>query len=364
MERLRAQELRGLVEFLHDGYGVHDLDSFVRQMIEGLPRLVPCYAIAYSQIDLRRQEIAWTAEPDAATRFPGGEEALGRHIADHPVAREFVRTGRPRWSRISDHLSRRQYHDAGIYQDFFRHVKVEYQAGVLFPERGSLSTAVALSRTSPDFTDREMVVLELLRPCIERAWRNAEALTAVRDDLAMLRRGMESMRLGLIGLGRDGRIQSVSERAADWMRAYFGASPRRADQLPDVLSRWLREQRREDVASAAAHGPGAFVATREGGRLVVRLLRHGEHDVLALAEDLDELRTTTLRGHGLSPREVDVAKWLAEGKTNPEIAVILALSPRTVQHHVEKILRKLGVETRTAAALRVRDTACSVNGMA
>lgn len=44
--------------------------------------------------------------------------------------------------------------------------------------------------------------------------------------------------------------------------------------------------------------------------------------------------------------------FVAGGKRNPEIATILGLSPRTVQHHLERVFRKLGVETRTAAAAR------------
>jgi len=42
---------------------------------------------------------------------------------------------------------------------------------------------------------------------------------------------------------------------------------------------------------------------------------------------------------------------LAQGKTNPEIAVILQLSARTVEKHMERILEKIGVENRTAAAV-------------
>jgi DNA-binding CsgD family transcriptional regulator len=48
---------------------------------------------------------------------------------------------------------------------------------------------------------------------------------------------------------------------------------------------------------------------------------------------------------------------LAQGKTNKEIGVILALSARTVQKHLEHIYRKLGVETRTAAAAKAYEIA-------
>jgi hypothetical protein len=40
-----------------------------------------------------------------------------------------------------------------------------------------------------------------------------------------------------------------------------------------------------------------------------------------------------------------------QGKTNEEIAIILQVSPRTVEKHLEHILAQLGVENRTAAAL-------------
>lgn len=61
----------------------------------------------------------------------------------------------------------------------------------------------------------------------------------------------------------------------------------------------------------------------------------------------------TLPTLGLTKREVQVAAWLARGRTNGEIARILAMQPRTVEKHVERILIKLGVENRTAAAMVV-----------
>lgn len=45
-------------------------------------------------------------------------------------------------------------------------------------------------------------------------------------------------------------------------------------------------------------------------------------------------------------------RWVAAGKTDRDIAAILAISPRTVHKHLQRIYDKLGVETRTAAALR------------
>ena len=52
----------------------------------------------------------------------------------------------------------------------------------------------------------------------------------------------------------------------------------------------------------------------------------------------------------LTAREAEVLVWVARGKTNRDIGDILGARPRTITKHMEHILPKLGVETRTAAA--------------
>jgi DNA-binding NarL/FixJ family response regulator len=53
---------------------------------------------------------------------------------------------------------------------------------------------------------------------------------------------------------------------------------------------------------------------------------------------------------GLTHREMDVLRLVADGRSNHEIASALFLSPKTVRNRVSVILGKLGVESRTAAA--------------
>jgi DNA-binding NarL/FixJ family response regulator len=54
---------------------------------------------------------------------------------------------------------------------------------------------------------------------------------------------------------------------------------------------------------------------------------------------------------GLTPREAEVLTWIAQGKSNYEIGVILRACTGTICKHVEHILAKLNVENRTAAAV-------------
>lgn len=55
----------------------------------------------------------------------------------------------------------------------------------------------------------------------------------------------------------------------------------------------------------------------------------------------------------ITPREREVLHWMAEGKRDGEIALILGISVRTAEQHARVCLRKLGVETRAAAAAAV-----------
>jgi DNA-binding CsgD family transcriptional regulator len=57
-------------------------------------------------------------------------------------------------------------------------------------------------------------------------------------------------------------------------------------------------------------------------------------------------RSVQSRPHGLTRREAEVLEWVARGRTDPEIAAVLHLSVRTVEHHVAAILRKTGAANR------------------
>jgi DNA-binding NarL/FixJ family response regulator len=65
--------------------------------------------------------------------------------------------------------------------------------------------------------------------------------------------------------------------------------------------------------------------------------------------EIDRLRERRLPG-GLSERELEVLRLVAEGRSNPDIARVLVLSHKTVARHLSNIFVKLGVTSRTAAA--------------
>ncbi|MEO8458550.1 MAG: response regulator transcription factor [Chloroflexota bacterium] len=71
----------------------------------------------------------------------------------------------------------------------------------------------------------------------------------------------------------------------------------------------------------------------------------------AAARLVREVRLPEAPVTGLTERETDVLRLIAGGKANKEIAASLSIGEKTVKTHVSSILGKLGVQSRTQAAL-------------
>jgi len=161
---------------------------------------------------------------------------------------------------------------------------------------------------------------------------------------------------------RDGRLMWQTALARELLERYCGAPTGFAP--PEVLQ-WL--QRNVPAIQAlephlAPAEPPRLTLDRGPRRLTFRLHQHtGDGDVEANGEGGDWLIVmqetndasvieALVQAFGLTAREAEVLYWVVKGKINRDIADIVGASPATVKKHLERILPKLGVETRTAAA--------------
>jgi DNA-binding CsgD family transcriptional regulator len=251
--------------------------------------------------------------------------------------------------RLSDYLTIEELHGLELYQYVYRLIGVEFQLSVGLPAPRPLVLGIALNRRDEDFTDAEVDLLDALRPHLVQAYRGAQLLSEQRQTLESIAGALQEEGRAFHLLGGP-----LIGPAAAIVGSHFGEP---GDQLlPAALSSWV-----EAESEAFASGPPnrlrqPLVSYRDGRRLTVRFVPggRGPHlislDVRVLERDAEPLRRL-----GLSPREAEVLWWLSKGASTSAIAHELELSVGTVKKHLERVYRKLGVSTRTAAAAQAFD---------
>jgi predicted ATPase/DNA-binding CsgD family transcriptional regulator len=189
--------------------------------------------------------------------------------------------------------------------------------GVARLERGeaeeadtSLRESLRLIREVGDVTGTALAVEAMAVSAAEQGQhRRAASLAGLADNLWDSMPGWPP-----------GPARALRERAMGAVRAALG------DSLVDGLVAAARSQEREAAIAWALD------------------------ETAAAATAVSQAATPVPAGPRLSRREVEVATLVAEGLTNRDIAHRLVLSPRTVESHVERIMNRLGVGSRTEIA--------------
>ena len=131
---------------------------------------------------------------------------------------------------------------------------------------------------------------------------------------------------------------------------------------------WLPLAQQHELRNVAAHGVRNVAGRVSTYFSFSRVQREFDsrlyHTLSLLVPHLHETLTrVTLEERRLSARvvrsdcsvtdrEAEILRWIRDGKTNHDIARIIEVSPYTVKNHVQKILRKMGVENRSHAVAR------------
>ena len=97
--------------------------------------------------------------------------------------------------------------------------------------------------------------------------------------------------------------------------------------------------------------------TRESGNITTDMLHYIDRLAAGSQRAGQGRLTTTFAApilSGLSPRETDILKLIAQGLSNKEIARSLYIGPETVKSHLKSVFGKLGVERRAQAVSRAQ----------
>src|ERR671920_1736647 len=279
MQRLRLRDLEASLWFLPALYAQRDLESFKRYILTTLRSIVPSESVIYVDpsvsvmVDNPAGASAWESEP--AFSSPNLTEIVEIHssyIDENPLINHYQQTRDGQAVKITDFLTQREFRRLGLYNDLFRRVSIDQWMSIVLPHGPLAATAVSLGRSGKDFSERDRLVLNLLRPHLLQAYDNTVALTQVQQESVAMKQTMEKLDQAVVVLGKRGRLQWCTERAGRWISEYFGPA-QDAGHLPDDLQRWVEHQRsalldQRDIA-LPQH---PLVIKRAGKRLLVRFL--------------------------------------------------------------------------------------------
>jgi len=313
---------------------------------DALPRLVPSDWLSYNEVDLLNpHNTIAVLKPESDLFFQRLFPRFKELAHQHPlIVRQMESVDFP-VHKISDFLTGKAYHKLELYREVYQPMGVEYQMAATIRISPNQITAFALSRHAPDYTERDRTVLELLRPHLVVAFNNLDLLQSQRALLDGTELAMKELSSATLMVDAQGLILYHTGPGRQWIGA---GSPGR---LPAPIAHWLNALCTNGNREVLRWNSG-------GGDILIRAVPTSspERHLLVLSKRNNSSRNGAAAGvAGLSRREQEVARWIREGKTNGQIAVIMGISPRTVQKHIENIFEKLGVDSRVAVATRLQD---------
>lgn len=350
MENLSHKEILTLNEVIGDLYSLRDLMTFHFQALQLLRKAVRVDSISYNEFDSSLKPLhTITGSAEHSDSYAKHGEGFRTYASQHPC---WPSVSTDRVNKITDLLTADQFRSSSLYNEYYRHIETKHQIFVPLPPNRQNTFFFALSRKTPDFNEKDRTILTLLRPHIINALRNVSELYRLKTERDLLEKGIETERQGAVLLDSEGAILGITLLARELMKKYLDASPSEGDHIAGELLTWFQ---RETASPPSRIERPPFVVEKSSSCLKITLVRDATtRDCILLLYERDA--ASMLKGlerYGLTCREAEVLIWVGKGKTNQEIGIILNMSRRTVEKHMENIFMKLGVETRSAAAAMV-----------
>jgi hypothetical protein len=251
MSLLTQKDQPSILQFLRELYTLCSLEDFSGHVVSLLPNVIPSEFTGFGEINFQKYKISVNSL-SRSIDYSDAERTIQTYFLEHPIMARYVQTGDSKTYKLSDFLSENQLHRSeGLYHRFLQPLGLEDQMGFILPtqvagSKDGLSRVQAgditlsLHRAERSFSERDRVVLNLLRPHLLQAYQNAQALTQMQQELAQRNRTVEQ--LGTITLTRDGKVQLITQKAWTLLKQYFHTQSYPSNSLPENLQRWVNHQ--------------------------------------------------------------------------------------------------------------------------
>jgi DNA-binding CsgD family transcriptional regulator len=154
--------------------GLLDLEELRVGLLRSLREVIPAEWSALNEVPADLPHPISITEPPAP---PEMHAAFARYGPENPLVQYYMQTRDGRAMRFSDLLTRRELHRLDLYREVYRPLGVEYQIAFTLPSTAQRVLGIALSRAERDFTASERDLLNIARPYLIQAYRNALAYT-------------------------------------------------------------------------------------------------------------------------------------------------------------------------------------------
>ena len=230
-----------VLDLVGDVMGLLDLEELCQAMIVALRIAVPSEMTALNELPADLPRTISISEPPVPAAF---HASFARLAWQNPIAGHFLRTRDGRATRFSDLITPGELHRLELYREVYAPLGIEHQMAFMLPSPRGRVVGVALSRSREDFADRERDLINLARPYLIQAYRNALTFTlpAPADELRGLQRHLR----------RVGLTPRQAEVVADQDAAeVLGVSPRTVHKHLENCYRTLGVNNRSAAARRA-----------------------------------------------------------------------------------------------------------------
>lgn len=280
--------------------------------------------------------------------------AFDHHFREHPLVRfHSAHPGGPT-QRISDCVAASDFRQQAVYADYYRRIGINHVMALPLRIDAGNVISIVFNRSTSDFKAAERALLDAIRLPLAALYRNLAAREVAGVGLACLNDLVARAGWSVVRVSLSGRILGTSMPAMRVLQRFFPHFSSGHAQLPNPLGDWLSRCSCWGLDRVAAGQGECFAIARGGARLTVHFVADPvkpECGYLLVKSERQCVEAQQIASLPLTKREREVMALVTAGKTNAQIALIIDISARTVQKHLEHVFVKLGVETRTAAAI-------------
>lgn len=343
-----------LKKIIQSSIYIHHVESFIGELLEPMAKYLSAYGTGVATMgnfQLDRSAICYEYPYQFVYHIQNNP-----NLYNHSELLKFSRTRKVGYATVSSSLlDQKEFHQGSVYKGRYEPNNIKHGCQTtFFGDRVKMLGGVgAIRKNDKPFTEKDFVKIEKVTPHVFYAFSKYLWLC----DLNFYNhRSFDTFYGGLLQCDDAGTVKFVNETAG-FILSEMGCHVEEGDIIPTELLNEI--EKLEDIANGKERemfflhdvlfifGENRCSAfkTKKGSDL--RLSYDGDGYVFVF----DIEKTSVKYFLSLTKRERQVLRLVATGMLDKEIAHELTVSIKTVQNHMEKIYRKLGVSNRTEAAI-------------